>query len=58
MCGACAAAGITVLIDNDMNLCSENHCARFQSAVAMTFMCWFSMAPTCLLNLRSMATVR
>ncbi|GJN08718.1 hypothetical protein PR202_ga26671 [Eleusine coracana subsp. coracana] len=54
LAGACAAAAITVLIDNDLDICSDNHCAAFQSSVAMTFMCWFSMAPTCLLNLWSM----
>ncbi|TVU48005.1 hypothetical protein EJB05_07624, partial [Eragrostis curvula] len=55
---ACAAAAITVLIDNDLDICDENHCAAFQSAVAMTFMCWFSMVPTSLLNLFSMARLR
>ncbi|OEL32897.1 CASP-like protein 5A2 [Dichanthelium oligosanthes] len=53
--GACAAAGITVLIDNDLNICSENHCSSFQTAVAMAFMCSFSLSPSFILNLRSFA---
>lgn len=38
--GACAAAGITVLIDNDLNQCGPNHCNRFEAAAAMAFMSW------------------
>ncbi|KAL6649434.1 hypothetical protein ACP70R_013658 [Stipagrostis hirtigluma subsp. patula] len=32
---ACASAGITSLIDGDLDMCSENHCASFESATAM-----------------------
>lgn len=38
--GACAAAGITVLIDNDLEQCGPNHCGRFEAAAAMAFMSW------------------
>ncbi|KAG0461867.1 hypothetical protein HPP92_020343 [Vanilla planifolia] len=34
---ACASAGITVLIGNDLNICSANHCASFETATAMAF---------------------
>ncbi|KAJ8768684.1 hypothetical protein K2173_023588 [Erythroxylum novogranatense] len=37
---ACASAGITVLIDNDLGDCSQNHCAQFQTATAMAFISW------------------
>ncbi|CAL4913179.1 unnamed protein product [Urochloa decumbens] len=56
--GACAAAGITVLIDNDLNICSENHCSSFQTAVAMGFMCSFCIAPSFMLNFWSVASTR
>ncbi|XP_062210289.1 CASP-like protein 5A1 [Phragmites australis] len=53
---ACASAGITVLIDNDLSICSENHCAAFETATAMAFMCWFSLVPCFLLNFYSFAS--
>ncbi|XP_062216496.1 CASP-like protein 5A1 [Phragmites australis] len=53
---ACASAGITVLINNDLNICSENHCAAFESSTAMAFMCWFAIAPSFLLNFYSVAS--
>ncbi|CAN6301847.1 unnamed protein product [Urochloa humidicola] len=56
--GACAAAGITVLIDNDLNICSENHCSSFQTAVAMMFMCSFCISPSFVLNFWSVASTR
>nr|P0DI67.1 RecName: Full=CASP-like protein 5A1; Short=ZmCASPL5A1 [Zea mays] len=54
--GACAAAGIPVLIDADLIMCSENPCASFQTAVAMGFMCCFSLLPSFLLNFYSIAS--
>ncbi|KAG0552269.1 hypothetical protein BDA96_01G494000 [Sorghum bicolor] len=56
--GACMAAGVTTLIDTDLDMCYENHCANFQTAVAMEFMCCFSLLPSLLLNLYSIASSR
>jgi len=53
---ACASAGITVLIGNDLNICAENHCASFETATAMAFISWFALAPSCILNFWSMAS--
>ncbi|RAL54647.1 unnamed protein product [Cuscuta campestris] len=50
---ACASAGITVLIGNDIDKCAVNHCKRFMSATAMTFFCWFSSFPSYFFNLWS-----
>ncbi|THG06505.1 hypothetical protein TEA_017669 [Camellia sinensis var. sinensis] len=52
---ACASAGITVLIGNDLDKCAVNHCARFESATAMAFICWFVASPSFLLNYWSLA---
>ena len=52
---ACASAGITVLIGNDLNKCAINHCTRFETATAMAFMSWFSVSPSFLLNFWSLA---
>ncbi|PON50932.1 CASP-like protein 5A [Trema orientale] len=53
---ACASAGITVLIGNDLNDCAVNHCARFQTATAMAFLCWFAGSPSFLLNFWTLAS--
>ncbi|XP_008805189.2 CASP-like protein 5A1 isoform X2 [Phoenix dactylifera] len=53
---ACASAGITVLISNDLNICSENHCTSFQTATAMAFISWFALSPSFLLNFWSLAS--
>ncbi|RWR81508.1 CASP-like protein 5A2 [Cinnamomum micranthum f. kanehirae] len=53
---ACASAGITVLIDNDLANCYQNHCARFETATAMAFISWFSVSPSFLLNFWSLAS--
>jgi len=53
---ACASAGITVLIGNDLNICAENHCASFETATAMAFISWFALVPSCILNFWSMAS--
>ncbi|KAJ7970444.1 CASP-like protein [Quillaja saponaria] len=47
---ACASAGITVLIGNDLNNCKQNHCTRFETATAMAFLSWFVATPSFLLN--------
>ncbi|KAE9616683.1 hypothetical protein Lal_00034261 [Lupinus albus] len=47
---ACASAGITVLIDNDLESCGENHCVHFETATGMAFICWFTTLPSFLLN--------
>lgn len=53
---ACASAGITVLIGNDLNDCAENHCAQFQTATAMAFLSWFAGSPSFLLNFWTLAS--
>ncbi|GMH13312.1 hypothetical protein Nepgr_015153 [Nepenthes gracilis] len=53
---ACASAGITVLIGNDLNNCDVNHCAQFETATAMAFMSWFAVSPSFLLNFWSLAS--
>ncbi|XVF55467.1 hypothetical protein PTKIN_Ptkin06aG0038500 [Pterospermum kingtungense] len=55
---ACASAGITVLIDNDLDRCAFNHCTRFETATAMAFISWFAMSPSFLLNFWSLASRR
>ncbi|BBH04969.1 Uncharacterised protein family UPF0497 [Prunus dulcis] len=53
---ACASAGITVLIDNDLDSCAHNHCAQFETATAMAFISWFTALPSFLLNFWSLAS--
>lgn len=53
---ACSCAGITVLIDNDLNLCRQNHCAEFEAATAMAFLSWFASLPSFFLNFWSLAS--
>uniref|UniRef100_A0A7N2MG73 CASP-like protein n=1 Tax=Quercus lobata TaxID=97700 RepID=A0A7N2MG73_QUELO len=53
---ACASAGITVLIGNDLNDCARNHCTRFETATAMAFMSWFAVSPSFLLNFWTLAS--
>ncbi|GAB2272397.1 hypothetical protein Dimus_007223 [Dionaea muscipula] len=55
---ACASAGITVLIANDLNKCAINHCARFEAATAMAFMSWFATSPSFLMNFWALASHR
>ncbi|XP_076903351.1 CASP-like protein 5A2 [Bidens hawaiensis] len=53
---ACASAGITVLISNDLGLCSQNHCKQFETATAMAFLSWFTALPSFLLNFWSLSS--
>lgn len=53
---ACASAGITVFIGDGINTCAVNHCARFESATAMAFLCWFVAAPSFFFNFWSLAS--
>ncbi|KAJ7976958.1 CASP-like protein [Quillaja saponaria] len=53
---ACSSAGITILIDPDLNKCHWNHRARFETATAMAFLSWFSVSPSFLLNFWSLAS--
>ncbi|XP_020214108.1 CASP-like protein 5A2 [Cajanus cajan] len=53
---ACASAGITVLIDNDLGSCAQNHCVQFETATGMAFICWFTTVPSFLLNFWSLAS--
>ncbi|GJN21064.1 hypothetical protein PR202_gb08511 [Eleusine coracana subsp. coracana] len=56
--GSCAAAGVIILMDEDLIICSGNHCPAFKASVAMAFMCFFSLIPTCFLNTWLMAIPR
>ncbi|XP_008791543.2 CASP-like protein 5A1 [Phoenix dactylifera] len=53
---ACASAGITVFISNDINKCAGNHCTSFETATAMAYLCWFAVFPSFLLNFWSLAS--
>lgn len=53
---ACASAGITVLIGNDLGICSVNNCTEFETATAMAFLSWFTALPSFLLNFWSLAS--
>ncbi|KAK9691490.1 hypothetical protein RND81_09G200200 [Saponaria officinalis] len=53
---ACASAGITVLISNDLDSCAKNHCVQFETSTGMAFMTWFAALPSFLLNLWSLAS--
>lgn len=53
---ACASAGITVLIGNDLDSCSKNHCFQFETSTGMAFMTWFAALPSFLLNFWSLAS--
>ncbi|KAG2308460.1 hypothetical protein Bca52824_028208 [Brassica carinata] len=53
---ACASAGITVLIDNDLNSCSQNHCVQFETSTALAFISWFAALPSFLFNFWSLAS--
>ncbi|KAI4980065.1 hypothetical protein ZWY2020_016818 [Hordeum vulgare] len=47
---ACASAGITILIDNDVKQCADIPCLRFRTAVAMAFISWCALVPSFLFN--------
>ncbi|XP_075485611.1 CASP-like protein 5A2 [Primulina tabacum] len=53
---ACASAGVTVLISNDLGACRKNHCAEFETATAMAFLSWFGALPSFLLNFWTLAS--
>lgn len=57
--GASAAAGISYFLDNDMMVCSNkhNHCGTFKAAVTLAFCCLFSLSPSLILNLYSIASI-
>ncbi|KAM3259776.1 hypothetical protein ACQJBY_051200 [Aegilops geniculata] len=48
---ASGSAGITILINDDLMMCSENHCPSFMASTSMAFFTWFAIAPSCLFNL-------
>ncbi|KAL9258920.1 CASP-like protein [Drosera capensis] len=52
----CASAGIAVLIANDLNKCTINHCTRFETATAMAFLSWFAVSPSFLMNFWALAS--
>ncbi|KAL9266701.1 CASP-like protein [Drosera capensis] len=53
---ACASAGITVLIDNDLDGCNVNHCVEFELATGISFLACFASLPSFLLNFWSLAS--
>ncbi|KAM3383652.1 hypothetical protein ACQJBY_008375 [Aegilops geniculata] len=48
---ASGSAAMTTLINNDLLLCSENHCPTYMAATTMAFLSWFAIAPSCVINL-------
>ncbi|KAH7691171.1 Casparian strip membrane protein domain-containing protein [Dioscorea alata] len=52
---ACASAGITVLLGNDMDNCEVSQCIRFETATGMAFLSWFATSPSFFLNFWSLA---
>ncbi|CAF1831940.1 hypothetical protein Bca4012_030239 [Brassica carinata] len=48
---ACASAGITVLIDNDLNSCSANHCVQFETSTALAFISCLELPVVIVVNL-------
>ncbi|KAJ1298217.1 hypothetical protein BS78_01G436800 [Paspalum vaginatum] len=54
--GSCSSAAITVLINSDLGICSQNNCGSFMMSTAMGFMCWLALSPSFILNLRSLST--
>jgi hypothetical protein len=53
---ACASAGITVLIGNDLRECAQNHCSKYETATAMAFLSWFMVSPSFFLTFWMLAT--
>ncbi|VFQ81492.1 unnamed protein product [Cuscuta campestris] len=53
---ACASAGITVLIGNDLGVCAQNHCTEFETATTMSFLTWFASIPSFVLNFWSLSS--
>ncbi|KAG8371318.1 hypothetical protein BUALT_Bualt13G0075200 [Buddleja alternifolia] len=53
---ACASAGITVLLGNDLGACGQNHCREFETATAMAFLSSFAAFPSFFLNFWSLAS--
>ncbi|KAG2269490.1 hypothetical protein Bca52824_064045 [Brassica carinata] len=51
-----ATAGLTVLIDNDLNSCSANHCVQFETSTALAFISWFAALPSFLFNFWSLSS--
>lgn len=55
LAAACSSAGITVLIGNDLGLCNENHCGKFETATAMAFISWVATSPSFIFNFWTLA---
>ncbi|KNA12711.1 hypothetical protein SOVF_123480 isoform A [Spinacia oleracea] len=55
--GACASAGITVLVNADQQDCSMNHCVQFQTSTCMAFVTWCIDLPSFMLSFWSFAAV-
>jgi len=53
---ACASAGITVLLGNDLRGCDQNPCAKYETATAMAFLSWFMVSPSFFLTFWMLAT--
>ncbi|KAL5998361.1 hypothetical protein ACLOJK_009301 [Asimina triloba] len=53
---ACASAGITVLLGNDLGVCGQNPCTEFETATAMAFISWFTISLSFLFNFWSLAS--
>ncbi|KAH7667774.1 hypothetical protein IHE45_12G081500 [Dioscorea alata] len=55
---ACASAGITVLLANDLDNCEVSQCIRFETATGMAFLSWFAISPSFFFNFWSLATTK
>ncbi|KAL3702467.1 hypothetical protein R1sor_020489 [Riccia sorocarpa] len=56
LAAACATAGITVFIDNDLGECGPSHCAKYEAAAAMAFLSWVLIQLSFLFSFYLLAT--
>ncbi|XP_057872971.1 CASP-like protein 5B1 [Cryptomeria japonica] len=50
LAAACSAAGVTVLLYNDLSYCDQIHCHRYQLSAAMAFLSWLLVGISSLLT--------
>ncbi|TVU27743.1 hypothetical protein EJB05_19243, partial [Eragrostis curvula] len=55
---ACASGGVTSFVDINSEVCQNDQCGLFGFSIVMMFMCLLAAAPTCVLNVSSVATPR
>ncbi|KAL6842125.1 hypothetical protein ACP4OV_028104 [Aristida adscensionis] len=54
---ASSSAGVTILLDDDLHICSSYHCATFHTVTAMGFASWFAAMSALFLNLWSLTSL-